>query len=132
MPRRLLRLLLDRSSRRAREPFADDELRAGEAPVLRLRCGELARRFATAHPARLPVAVPGRRHARDLSLERRARPPARRGPEETGNGVVSRAALFIAAAHIQPGEASGFITGFLHPISGLDHVIAMIAVGLWG
>lgn len=44
----------------------------------------------------------------------------------------SAVALTVVAAHIQPGEASGFITGFLHPISGLDHVIAMIAVGLWG
>ena len=26
----------------------------------------------------------------------------------------------------------GWATGFLHPISGLDHVVAMIAVGLWG
>jgi urease accessory protein len=26
----------------------------------------------------------------------------------------------------------GFGTGFLHPIQGLDHVVAMIAVGLWG
>ena len=25
-----------------------------------------------------------------------------------------------------------FVTGFLHPISGLDHVLAMVAVGLWG
>ncbi len=41
-------------------------------------------------------------------------------------------ALFVVAAHIQPGEASGLLTGFLHPISGLDHVLAMIAVGLWG
>lgn len=41
-------------------------------------------------------------------------------------------ALLIAAAHIQPGEAGGLLTGFLHPISGLDHVLAMIAVGLWG
>jgi len=24
------------------------------------------------------------------------------------------------------------VTGFLHPISGADHVLAMIAVGLWG
>ena len=37
-----------------------------------------------------------------------------------------------ALAHIQPGEAGGFATGFLHPISGLDHVLAMVAVGLWG
>lgn len=41
-------------------------------------------------------------------------------------------ALFLAAAHIQAGEAAGLLTGFLHPISGLDHVLAMIAVGLWG
>ena len=26
----------------------------------------------------------------------------------------------------------GFMSGFLHPISGLDHVVAMVAVGLWG
>ncbi|HXX82431.1 MAG TPA: HupE/UreJ family protein [Casimicrobiaceae bacterium] len=37
-----------------------------------------------------------------------------------------------AFAHIQPGEAGGFLTGFMHPISGLDHVLAMVAVGLWG
>lgn len=37
-----------------------------------------------------------------------------------------------AAAHLQQGAASGFLTGFLHPISGLDHVLAMVAVGLWG
>ena len=35
-------------------------------------------------------------------------------------------------AHVQKGEAAGLLTGFLHPISGLDHVLAMVAVGLWG
>ena len=35
-------------------------------------------------------------------------------------------------AHVQTGEASGFLTGVGHPVSGLDHVVAMIAVGLWG
>ena len=35
-------------------------------------------------------------------------------------------------AHDQQGQARGFLTGFLHPLSGLDHVLAMIAVGLWG
>ena len=36
-------------------------------------------------------------------------------------------------AHASP-EAmkGGFISGFLHPITGLDHVVAMVAVGLWG
>lgn len=37
-----------------------------------------------------------------------------------------------AFAHPQKGEAVGFLTGFHHPISGLDHVLAMVAVGLWG
>ena len=37
-----------------------------------------------------------------------------------------------AFAHIVRGEAIGFVSGFEHPISGLDHIIAMVAVGLWG
>ena len=37
-----------------------------------------------------------------------------------------------AFAHAQVGEATGFLTGFLHPLTGLDHIIAMVAVGLWG
>ena len=35
-------------------------------------------------------------------------------------------------AHVNKGEAAGFLSGLKHPISGLDHVVAMIAVGLWG
>ena len=27
---------------------------------------------------------------------------------------------------------AGILEGFVHPISGLDHVVAMIAVGMWG
>lgn len=38
----------------------------------------------------------------------------------------------FAAAHQQAGVAGGFVSGFLHPIFGPDHVIAMVAVGLWG
>lgn len=37
-----------------------------------------------------------------------------------------------AFAHTTSGQAQGFITGFLHPLSGLDHVLAMVAVGIWG
>lgn len=37
-----------------------------------------------------------------------------------------------AFAHVEQGQASGFLTGLKHPWSGLDHVLAMIAVGLWG
>jgi urease accessory protein len=35
-------------------------------------------------------------------------------------------------AHVEQGQAAGFVTGLQHPWSGLDHVLAMIAVGLWG
>ena len=37
-----------------------------------------------------------------------------------------------AFAHVQKGEAAGFLSGLKHPVSGLDHVLAMVAVGLWG
>jgi urease accessory protein len=37
-----------------------------------------------------------------------------------------------AFAHTTPGQAHGFVTGFLHPLTGLDHVLAMVAVGIWG
>ena len=47
-------------------------------------------------------------------------------------------ALFLLAAagpafgHTGEGVAGGFVAGFLHPLAGPDHVIAMVAVGLWG
>ena len=30
------------------------------------------------------------------------------------------------------GAAAGLLSGLLHPVSGLDHVLAMLAVGIWG
>lgn len=38
----------------------------------------------------------------------------------------------IAWAHADQGRAEGLLAGLRHPVSGLDHVAAMIAVGLWG
>ena len=38
----------------------------------------------------------------------------------------------MAWAHVESGQAGGFLSGLSHPVSGLDHVIAMVAVGLWG
>jgi urease accessory protein len=57
-----------------------------------------------------------------------------------GNGRLRRLAPLVllllwpvaAWAHIQSGEAGGFVSGLSHPVSGLDHVLAMVAVGLWG
>jgi urease accessory protein len=37
-----------------------------------------------------------------------------------------------AHAHIQKGEVGGFASGFKHPWSGADHIVAMLAVGIWG
>jgi len=36
------------------------------------------------------------------------------------------------SAHEVGGIAGGFASGFMHPILGWDHVVAMVAVGLWG
>jgi urease accessory protein len=37
-----------------------------------------------------------------------------------------------AWAHLESGQAGGFLSGLSHPVSGLDHAVAMVAVGLWG
>jgi urease accessory protein len=37
-----------------------------------------------------------------------------------------------AVAHQEAGQAAGFLSGLAHPVSGLDHFLAMVAVGLWG
>jgi hydrogenase/urease accessory protein HupE len=41
-------------------------------------------------------------------------------------------AIPFAHAHVEQSQAISFVTGLGHPWSGLDHVLAMIAVGLWG
>lgn len=44
------------------------------------------------------------------------------------------AAMIAAPAFAHPGHshaATGFSSGFLHPLTGLDHLLAMLAVGLW-
>lgn len=37
----------------------------------------------------------------------------------------------LAHAHVGVGETSGFLHGMGHPLGGLDHICAMVAVGLW-
>ena len=46
--------------------------------------------------------------------------------------LLLRLAAAPVWAHEQSGQAAGFLTGLKHPVSGLDHVLAMISVGLWG
>jgi urease accessory protein len=45
--------------------------------------------------------------------------------------AVAALAPSAAWAHADAHPRGGFVAGFLHPISGLDHVVAMVAVGLW-
>jgi urease accessory protein len=37
----------------------------------------------------------------------------------------------LAHAHVGFGETSGFLRGMWHPPSGIDHICAMVAIGLW-
>lgn len=37
-----------------------------------------------------------------------------------------------ALAHTAGNSTAGFVAGFLHPPSGLDHLLAMVSVGIWG
>jgi urease accessory protein len=49
--------------------------------------------------------------------------------------IAASAALMVlpgaALAHTGAGATSSFAHGFAHPIGGLDHVLAMVAVGLY-
>lgn len=47
-------------------------------------------------------------------------------------GLALALVTFAASAHTGEGIDSGFESGFWHPILGWDHVVAMVAVGLWG
>jgi urease accessory protein len=53
--------------------------------------------------------------------------------------LLAACALLPAAAGAHPGtiaehagQAPGFLDGFVHPFTGLDHLGAALAVGLWG
>lgn len=46
--------------------------------------------------------------------------------------ILLVAAAMPAYAHVGIGTTTSFTAGFTHPLSGLDHMTVMIAVGLWG
>ncbi|WP_027556962.1 HupE/UreJ family protein [Bradyrhizobium sp. Cp5.3] len=46
--------------------------------------------------------------------------------------IVALALTQPAFAHDQVGVAGGLFSGLLHPVTGIDHLIAMVAVGIWG
>lgn len=45
--------------------------------------------------------------------------------------IAALAVPALAFAHTGEGPHNGFLHGFSHPFSGLDHVLTMVAVGLW-
>ena len=57
--------------------------------------------------------------------------------QNRGTNVAWAFALLVllphaAQAHTQTGVPGGLASGFLHPLTGIDHLIAMVAVGIWG
>lgn len=84
------------------------------------------------------------RRGQDACTARPAHTGAGAGPDSTASGgrpgrphlaavcavLAGLAVSLPAAAH--PGHAdSGFGAGLLHPFTGLDHLLALLAVGLW-
>jgi urease accessory protein len=55
-----------------------------------------------------------------------------------GASVIRLFAILFCLAAASPtlahtgGVSGGFASGFSHPLFGLDHAVAMVAVGLWG
>ena len=37
----------------------------------------------------------------------------------------------LAEAHVGHGSTTGFVHGFIHPVSGIDHILVMVAVGMF-
>jgi urease accessory protein len=47
-------------------------------------------------------------------------------------GVAALLGSSAAAAHTGTGLAGGLVAGAMHPLTGFDHLLAMVSVGLWG
>lgn len=50
----------------------------------------------------------------------------------TLTSLAAMAAAGPAEAHMGTGLPGGFASGFFHPLTGFDHMLAMVSVGLWG
>jgi urease accessory protein len=46
--------------------------------------------------------------------------------------VLTGALVSPALAHTGVGQINSFASGIAHPLNGADHILAMVAVGLWG
>jgi len=72
-------------------------------------------------------------HAPKTSLERiMKRMPERRARALSRPAIAFPLLLLAGAAVAHPGHGDGgFAAGFVHPFLGADHLLAMVAMGLW-
>ncbi|BAM92475.1 conserved membrane hypothetical protein [Bradyrhizobium oligotrophicum S58] len=50
----------------------------------------------------------------------------------SGVALLSVLTASPGLAHEQTGVGGGLASGLLHPLTGMDHLVAMVAVGIWG
>ena len=46
--------------------------------------------------------------------------------------ALTGALVSPALAHTGVGQTNSFVSGIAHPLNGVDHILAMVAIGLWG
>lgn len=46
--------------------------------------------------------------------------------------AVAALCLLALPAMAHPGHGDGFLAGLAHPFTGIDHLLAMLGVGIWG
>ena len=51
---------------------------------------------------------------------------------QLGAATALLLAAATAQAHSDQATTGGLLAGYLHPLTGLDHLLAMVAVGIWG
>src|SRR5438128_7093452 len=64
----------------------------------------------------------------------RLSPPGRNRGVAMSRTMLAALIVFVptfAFAHTGVGDTAGFVHGFSHPFGGLDHVLTMVAVGLF-
>jgi len=69
------------------------------------------------------------------TFPRQPHPPRTSTRRHSARAMVASLLLVLSAAahaHTDAAASGGFIAGFLHPLAGFDHLLAMIAVGIWG
>lgn len=91
-------------------------------------CGARARLGETFSPRKNLVAQFA---AYPLLSARNFSPPHIAMKIKTPAVLITALSLAPTLVHAHPGHGGGFSAGLAHPAQGLDHLLAMVAVGLW-